>query len=251
MKKFILLLTFILPLAVIALAQDEKEEKEKNKRTNRLGTDHFFSIDIGSNNYHADGEFPDENNEVYSVRPWGSWYVGLNSLQRTHVTHGLFLEWGGGVSWYNFKFEEENLVISETTEGVAFTLNDAFDYEKSKLTVSYVNLSLVPVYQFGKTKSNDDRKWKDYEDRGFRAGFGGYVGYRIDSYTKLKYEEPGSDDDKKVKDHDNFYLENLRYGLRLQLGYKGSDIFLNYDLNNLFSENRGPELSAVSFGIIL
>src|SRR5690606_34238460 len=130
-----------------------------------------------------------------SVRPLGSWYVALSSLHRSHVAGGLFLEWGGGLSWYNFKFQNDNTLLAEGPEEVEFTsdlVND-FDYEKSKLTVSYINLSLVPVYQFGKNKYERGGKFWDgrkrYNDLGFRIGAGGYVGYRLGSHTKVKYED--------------------------------------------------------------
>ncbi len=48
-----------------------------------------------------------------------------------------------------------------------------------------------------------------------------------------------------------YYLNNLRYGARLQIGFRGVDLFANYDLNDLFSVKKAPELHAVSFGIVL
>jgi len=45
---------------------------------NRWGrTWQSFNFDLGTNNYLADGSFPDNDNALYSVRPWGSWYRGL------------------------------------------------------------------------------------------------------------------------------------------------------------------------------
>jgi hypothetical protein len=81
----------------------------------------------------------------------------------------------------------------------------------------------------------------------FRIGVGPYAGYRIDSYTKQVLEIGG--DEQKPKDHDNFYLNNIRYGLRTQIGFQDIDLFFNYDLNELFIENKGPKLNAFSFGV--
>jgi len=74
------------------------------------------------------------------------------------------------------------------------------------------------------------------------------VGYRIASKTKLVYEENG--EREKEKDRDNFYLNNLRYGLRIQIGVRSTDLFVNYDMNELFAKDKGPKLNAVSFGLI-
>ncbi|HMR58489.1 MAG TPA: hypothetical protein PKC10_14290, partial [Cyclobacteriaceae bacterium] len=76
---------------------------------------------------------------------------------------------------------------------------------------------------------------------------GPYVGYRIASYSKQMFEENGAE--RKPRNHDNFYLNNLRYGLRAQIGFNDIDFFFNYDMNELFVENKGPQLNAFSFGV--
>jgi hypothetical protein len=63
------------------------------------------------------------------------------------------------------------------------------------------------------------------------------------------YEEDG--EREKEKDRDNFYLNNLRYGFRVQIGVRSTDLFINYDMNDLFATDKGPKLNAVSFGLIL
>ncbi|MDZ7646130.1 MAG: hypothetical protein U5K54_02515 [Cytophagales bacterium] len=73
------------------------------------------------------------------------------------------------------------------------------------------------------------------------------MGYRIDSYSKQAFNEGG--DNQKLNDHDNFYLNNVRYGVRLQVGYQDVDFFFNYDLNELYIEDKGPKLNAFSFGV--
>jgi hypothetical protein len=119
------------------------------------------------------------------------------------------------------------------------------NFKKSKLSASYVHASLVPIVDFG-GHSRKSRFWDGYNNS-FRIGLGPYVGYRISSHSKLVYKD---DDREKEKDNDSFYLNNFRYGLRLQLGYRSTDLFFNYDLNELFSEGKGPKLNAFSFGVV-
>lgn len=224
---------------------DEWNDEEWGHHGHR--TRQSFNFDLGMNNYLSKGKFPDGNNELYTVRPWGSWYVGLNSIQRTRLSKKMFLEWGLGVSWYNFKFQNDKTKITKDDTGVIFTEDQRdVDFVKSKLTVTYLNASLIPVIDF--SGSNKKPRVWDGDQNGFRFGFGPYAGYRIDSYTKMKYEENG--DVKKDHDHDNFYLENFRYGVRAQFGYRSTDIFINYDLNDLFIAGKGPQLNAISFGVI-
>ncbi len=198
---------------------------------------HFFNIELGMNNYLENGSTP-SSNAAYNVRPWGSWYVALGSVNKFNLSRSFGLEAGINVSWYNFKFQDDDTYVIRGDEGVEFINNpenlDA-SFKKSKLTVAYINASLVPVFNFGKGSN------------GFRAGLGMYAGYRIGSYMKVKYNDG---DGHKKKNHDPFYLNDFRYGIRLQTGYRGTDLFFNYDLNELFRDNRGPSLNAFSFGII-
>src|SRR5258708_15714924 len=234
----------------------KEEGKSKRSRHWNKRTYHSFNVDLGTNNYLSNGKFPDQTNQPYTVRPWGSWYVALNSIQRTHVGGKLFLEWGMGVSWYNFKFQNGQTVMSQTDQSVVFGVdNRNFDFIKSKLTATYLNASLVPVIDFGRGGRKTtifDVSRVDFSARGnhssaFRIGVGPYIGYRIGSYTKQSYKDGG----QLHREHnsDNFYLNNIRYGLRVQLGFSDVDLFFNYDLNNLFVDSKGPKLNAFSFGV--
>ncbi len=218
------------------------ERKYHGRRTRNS-----FNVDLGTNNFLENGNSPSQSNSLYTVRPWGSWYVSLNSIYRTRMTNKFFLEWGGGVSWYNFKFQNSQVVMTKDDNGVYFNLDPRnYSFTKSKLTACFVNISIVPVLDFGSNR----RKPSFFDGHGaggFRIGLGPYVGYLIDSYTKQVYTEDG--DKRKEKHHDNYYLNNLRYGVRLQFGFDDIDFFFNYDINNVFADNKGPQLNAFAFGI--
>ncbi len=226
---------------------DDNEEwrKRVEHRRGRIGkTWQSFNFDLGTNNYLSDGAIKDT---IYSVRPWGSWYLAASTIQRTRVSRHVFLEWGLGISWYNFKFENDDVRLVRDDDGVQFEkdLSDV-NHIKSKLTATYINASFVPVIDFG-GQSRKPRMWDNYRNS-FRIGLGPYIGYRVASRTKYVFSEDG--DREKEKQRNSFYLSNVRYGARLQLGFHGTDLFFNYDLNELFAENKGPKLNAFSFGLI-
>lgn len=259
-SKFFTVVALVLFLINSGIAQDNNTSNNDDNYRNynddskrkkyKLGTHHDFKIDLGTNNWLEDGDFPSNNNELYTVRPWGSWYVGLNIINDTHIAGPLHLEWGVGVSWYNFKFENAATRLESGDDTVIFSeAAPEIDSEKSKLTASYVNASFVPVIKFGRSKRRNRRGWNSWHgfrhEGGLRIGAGMYAGYRLGSYTKVKA------DDNKDRDHGSYYLENIRYGARVQIGYRGLDLFANYDLNEVFVSNRGPQLNAFSFGVIL
>jgi len=227
--------------------EDEDDDWDNDRKYRHRSTRHSFNFDLGTNNYLENNKFPDAGGAQYAVRPWGSWYVGLNSVQRTQVTNKFFIEWGVGVSWYNFKFQDDNTLITKDGNSVSFE-EDARDvsFIKSKLTVSYINASFISMVDFGGHKRKA-RLWNSHNSA-FRIGAGPYAGYRIGSHTKQVYKEGG--DREKDRNRDSFYLNNLRYGIRLQLGVRSTDFFFNYDLNELFAANKGPKLNAFSFGVI-
>lgn len=241
----------------VAWTQDGDDNNNNNdnhdwnvyRHSNHRGrTWQSFNFGLGTNNYLQDGKFPDNTNELYSVRPWGSWYLEAASIQRTRLGKKFFLEWGLGMSWYAFKFQEDNVLITKDDAGITFSESDieGASYKKSKLSASYIMATLVPIIDFG----DNNRKPRIFDGYGnsFRIGIGPYIGYRVGSHSKLVYKVDG--ETEKDKNFSNLYLNNLRYGARLQLGYRSTDLFFNYDINELFVEGKGPSLNAFSFGIV-
>lgn len=228
---------------------EEADYKWREVRIRRTYTrpSSSVSIDFGLNNYLAGSNFP--AGELYEVRPWGSWYIGVNTVQRTRVSSKFYLEWGLGMSWYNFKFQNDNIRLSKTETGVVFQedLTPDRGFRKSKLTANYIQASFVPLLDLGGS-GRKVRFW-DADKSRFRLGIGPYAAYRIGSHSKIVYNDGGGRE--KDKDRDSFHLENLRYGIRLQVGVGSTDLFFNYDLNNLFNNKPdNPRLRAISFGII-
>lgn len=240
--------------------QSEPEPKKKWKqdyRTSRLSRN-YFAADFGLNNWMEDGELPSGEGTLYTIKPVGSWYVGGRYFRRIAVGGPLFIDFGGSATWYTWKFENKNVRILKNPDNVEFVEDTEITGLKSKLSASYLNIEIVPVFDFsyGKVRANDResrrrRYTKHVRSNGFTIGIGGYAGYRLDSWTKNVYKDANGDE-QKDKEGSTFHLNNLRYGARVQIGLDYDfSIFCNYDLNTVFVENRGPKLNAVSFGATL
>lgn len=231
----------------------DKANKEKKLEDEIDKHQKGFDMDLGMNNWIGDGETG--SNDLHSVKPWGSWYVALKRTHKMSTGGRGFINWGYGVSWYNWKFENRNTRIVKDDNAIMFTEDNSVDGLKSKLTASYLNLEIIPTidYSFGKrevhTVNHGNVKITRYKKVGLRLGLGPYIGYRLGSKTKVVYKING--DKRKDKDHDNFYLNDLRYGLRAQVGFNRTDFFINYDFNNVFESGKGPSLNAISFGLVL
>lgn len=219
---------------------DDEDKDDSNRKRQGSRFDSDLLLDLGLNNYLENGNFPDADGKAYGLRPLGSRYVALGSMTTMRIggtKSPLRIQSGLTFSWYNFMFEED-VVIRKGPEQVAFeplVVNDdtLVGLDKSKLTVSFVNVPLNFYLKFR---------------QGFRIGGGGYLGYRLGSHSKVKYDLPG-DRNNKDKERTNFYLNSWRYGLSGLVGYKDLTLFFNYDINTIFREERGPELNAFSMGL--
>ncbi len=203
----------------------------------RRGTSNLVNVYLGLNNFLEDGELPNSD-AIYNLHPISSWYLGVNFDNITRIYGPLYLEWGAGLSMQDFSFENTRIRVETNDTGVLFNELADIRGRKSKLSVSYVNVHFVPTLSFGR-----------YGD--FRVGFGVYGSYKIDSFTKHKYDDV---DGNKQKDkvRENLFVNQFKYGFRALVGWDFFDLFFNYDVTELFEEDAvAPRLNPVTFGIIL
>lgn len=202
---------------------DYKDHKHSNFSTN------FLEPEVGINIWPLDKGAPE-------VKPWGSWYVALNTTGTWKPSKNFHLKSALGVNWYNFKFEDTDIIAVKTPDGIEFQEFDEGVGTKSKISASYANVTLVPTI-----RTNDGN---------FRVGLGGYAGLRIGGRGKFVYDD-AEGEENKLFEKSNMYVDNVRYGLRSEIGIGDLTLFFNYDLNDLFEPGKGPELQAMSFGILV
>ena len=172
------------------------------------------------------------------LQPLGSRYFAINIYRNPTLVRRrsvrLSLRYGFEIAWNNYMFEE-NIRAGKGVTQVQF--NPVVEpLKKSKLTVTAVQLPVVPQLTF---YDADGRKT-------FHIGIGGFIGYRVDSYTKVKYQNNDTN-----RDHSSFYLNDLQYGLAANIGLLKTDFFVKYNLNPVFRTNQGPDVHTISFGISL
>lgn len=238
-------------------SRDDDDDDKWDRKGFKYGvrkTRHYMNFDIGVSNWFEGSSIP--NNTDYALKTWPSWYVAINSIQKTSIDGPLFIEWGPGVSFYNWKFQDTSTRILKGENEIEFfnaVQEPNISFEKTKLATSYFNFQVMPMldFSYGKKevkKADGYKKYTAKKRSGIRIGAGAYAGVRLGGRAVVVIEEDGDKD--KSKDKSDFYLQNFRYGLRGQVGYKGFDFFATYDLNEVFTSNNGPKLNAFSFGVI-
>ena len=227
---------------------DSLKAKQKKENAN-LFSRNGMNLNLGLSG--LSGEVPQVNATIYpmyylqtdtELRPFSSRYVSVEFSESLTLVKGKksAFKLGLGISfdWYNFMFDH-NRLVQKANQGAIF--QPVFDaqgkditFSKNKLTVSYINIPIMPHVVFNKNSGVQ------------MMGLGGYVGYRIDSWTKSIEEKT----ENLSRVSSNFNLNQFRYGLRAEFAFKKlPDLFFNYDLSPLFEKNSSPNLTGFSFGI--
>jgi hypothetical protein len=211
-----------------SLEMEAKDYTTNNSSHKQSKFSSNMEVDLGLNLWTPTDNAP-------QVKPWGSWNVNLNMVGTYKAAKNFHLKTGLGVSWYNFKLEDTNLIAIKTIQGISFEGFSGGQGTKSKISASYANVTLVPTLL-----TNDGK---------LRLGIGGYAGLRLGGRGKFVYDD-ASGDKQKIYEKSNMYASNVRYGVRAEIGVNDFNLFLNYDLNEVFETGKGPKLNAISFGLI-
>jgi hypothetical protein len=210
---------------------NNRETNKKKSSSGRFFSRSDFGLYVGLNNWTKGSTVGS------SLDTWKSRYVALSFQRNITLINGkqvdLALTYGPEVAWNNFMLEENNVVQMLGKQLIFKDFGQKLS--KSKFVVPMLNLPMM--LNFG------------FEEAKFRIGLGGYIGYRIGGYSKLKYEGG-----KKEKIKGSYGLEDFRYGLTAELGKrKGATLFVRYDLNQVFKveQTNAKDLQAWSIGLRL
>ncbi|OUJ74873.1 outer membrane beta-barrel protein [Hymenobacter crusticola] len=217
--------------------RDSVRKAKSEARFNRVHHSNF-TMDLGLNTLVNRGATA-PNTYDYALRPLGSRYISFqwrHSWRLGAVGSPLYLVSGPEIAFNNYMFDNNARLFANDSMSY-INRESTLNLQKSKLATTTLNLPLMAQLYFRDKKGHES----------FRLSAGGFVGYRLSSHTKLKYDRDGST--KKDKDRGSYNLEDFQYGLQGIIGVRGLDLFVKYNLNDLFKENRGPQAQTLSFGI--
>ena len=201
-------------------------------------------IDLGVNALVNQKQYfaPGGQLEPIDLRTEGSRYIniGLVYFARLGGKHSpVSLAMGPEFAFNNFMLSGNNKWVNNNGRTDVVREIDGRQFQKSKLASSSINLPLMLHLQLS------DSHYKST----FTLGAGGFVGYRIKSWTKLKYTSNGTT--YKDKEDGSYNMENFLYGIQGTIGYRHLELFAKYNMNNLFKAGVGPDTQILSFGVRL
>ncbi len=229
---------------------EEQKQREASRDSSRLKaienhhTKSHLIFDLGLNafvnqkTYFTPG--PNPQREDLDLRTEGSRYVniGLNWDARLGGKRSpVSLTVGPEFAFNNYMLSGNNKWVNANGRTDVMHETNGRQYQKTKLASSSINLPLMLRLQLR------DAHYKPT----FTIGAGGFVGYRIKSWTKLKYTSEGTT--YKDKEDGSYNMENFLYGLQGTIGYRSLEFFGKYNMNGLFKAGAGPDTQVLSFGV--
>ncbi len=156
-----------------------------------------------------------------------------------HFKYGISLQ-------SNKLFKKENERLTSQNDIVSF---QEFPENLDKSQLRFTNL-VVPVhFEFGGWKKEQEEDYVRYRlAKQFRMGVGGYVGLRLGTQQKLKYEIDG--ERIKTKEKQDFGGDHLVYGVSGYVRLSGDlSLYGKYDLSSAFQTENLGEVTNVSLGL--
>lgn len=145
---------------------------------------------------------------------------------------------GLGIGTANIYLDNQEIaLVDNDSVSQAEFIGESKDYKKYKLTTAYVEAPFELRYYGNKNNRN----------KGFKAAIGLRVGNLIAAHTKGK--ETGTKIIYKVGSKN--YLETWRFAATARIGWGNITLLGTYNLNNLYKDGQGPEITPYSIGICI
>jgi len=198
---------------------------------------HWAGLEFGFSNYLNSNyqlALP-TGGEFMELNPEKSWSFSLNPLQQSIAfSHYIGLVTGAGFEWsyYNLK---QNVDLSSPNGIITSTEVTDKTYSKNVLQTAYFNVPLLLEFQIP-TKKDKNR---------VSLAFGIIGSVKLLDRFKKVYEDDGNR--QKYKIREDYHVAPYKYSLTARLGYKGYQLYVNYDMVSLFQSNQGPELYFKAF----
>ena len=177
----------------------------------------------------------------------GSGFVELGFQFKTRILKNsnlARLRYGLSFQWNKYDLKDNKYFVQNDN----ITTLETFptDLKKSKFVTTNI---VLPIYfEFGQHDKIEKKDRIRFITKGFKFGFGGYVGLNLGAKQKLIYEENGDRVKQKIKT--NYNVNPFIYGVGAYVGYNDVSLFMKYDLSETF-KNDNLKQNNISLGIRL
>ncbi|MBA3648377.1 MAG: PorT family protein [Chitinophagales bacterium] len=197
----------------------------------------YLLLDVGLNNYSGRNGVSNltANYSPLKVNTGKSWVVDVHLINQkiNLISYHLWLSYGIFFEFNSYKFNDLTNVLVPRVDSVVFVSSEQ-PLKKNKLSPTYVG---IPVMLRLETNPDDINK-------SFHISAGGFGEYLLGAHTKTK-----TTSGDKNKQHDDFNLNDFRYGITGRIGYGWFNLYTNVSLSTLFAKDVAPEAYPWSVGL--
>ena len=201
---------------------------------------HWAGFELGLTN------FLDVNNklelptggEFMEIDPVKSWSYSLNFMEFNIPLHKKYfgIVTGVGFDWKSYTLASDVNLIYDGNDNITFEETEDYTISRNKLNVNSFTFPLLLELQIPMGK----------KDRRVNIT-GGVIGsIRVGSNTEQEWDDDNAE--YYLKRHSDFNLTTFKYGYTVRVGYRGFQIYANYEVTPLFESGTGPELYPFSVG---
>jgi hypothetical protein len=226
-KRFALIVAALLVTATAAQAQEvEKGSKKTNAKVEKPARD-FVMLQFT----HEGWSKPDSISTGGIGRGFNGYICYDFPIKKSNFSFAA----GVGIGVSNIYLNNQEIFLDSVTSQATF-IPESRDYKKYKLTTAYLEAPFELRY-FGN---------KDNRNRGFKAAIGLRAGTLVGAHTKAKLQSKVSE-----KSNSKQYLETWRVAATMRLGWGNFSLLGTYNLNKLYKEGNGPEITPYSIGLCI
>ncbi len=215
----------------ISSNDDSFSFKHKNKpiKYDRRTTSDLV-IAFGFNNAILEGEKLDDSPYKF----FGSRFFEMGWAWKTRIlneSNAIRIKYGFSIQSNGLKLTDNRYFVQNGNE----TTFEVYPYPLKKAKLNITNLIFPAHIEFGPSRKTQTDSYVRYSTRNqFKMGLGGYFGFNIGTYQKLKYTADG--DKSKEKIDKNYNTSDLVYGLSGYIAFNDVGLYVKYELSPLFKD---------------
>lgn len=236
--------TFQLRLTDEDYYERQERRKRRLKRIWTRRTTSQFVFGIGVNNVLVDHKLSSLEGNPYKFWKSRFYEVGFTFKYRLQKEASkTYLKYGLSFLWNNLRPDGNQYHVVNGDQ----TNLEVFPFSTSESRLRHVQM-IFPMhleFDFSKDRTYDDGTFRDYRNRSFRFGIGGFAGFKLGTRQYLEYRNASGTKIEELQ-RGSFNTNIYNYGISTYLAYRSCGLYVKYDLNPLF---KGTETRNISMGL--
>ena len=210
-----------------------------NERNKGKMEPHWAGIGWGFANI-SNASFKINNIDVVSLKSGSSSEFFVNLIEKILPIYKnrLGITTGLGFNWRTYSLDYNTHFVQNVGGTTVVDAPSGVKYEYSKLKTAHITLPLLLEWQPGWLHDN------------FFVSAGVICGIKTYSKSKIKFENESGDMIKRIE-HKGLNVSPISLDYYAQIGYGSFNVFAKYSPFSIFESGKGPDVRAVSLGLIL